>query len=485
MSAPPNLRTRRRLAVLFAVPFALTLIFFLLTVFSDRTHRELQRVQSLSLCVARLQSLSSDIEIGEHGFILTGNEDYLVPLARANANLPAQVRSCERVAANVSGALAAEIPGLARLINDQAAQAATVLSILHDQGALAARNVLNQQREVADTALKIRRGFEGFESKIADRETEVLRTQRRWNRFSYFLFVIGTVVLIFVLVSLYRAAVTYLHSRDTLQNELHRMNVDLESQVEQRTRDLKAANEELQQFAYVASHDLQEPLRTVTSFTQLLQIRYRGKLDEDADEFIGFIVSASRRMTDLINGLLAMARLRKTGQPTVPVAFDKLLDDVKSNMASSIQASNAKVTHGPLPFLVVEKVQMMQLLQNLISNAIKYRRPGVDPEIHVSAVREDTQWVFSVRDNGRGFDQQFAERIFDIFQRIDGAGGVEGTGIGLTIARKIVEQHGGRIWAESREGQSSTFYFSLPVSLEVHRVESKPQLAQQTIAQGK
>ena len=468
------MRTRRRLAALFAVPFALTFVFFLLTVFSDRTQNRLQEVQNLTLCVAKLQSLSSDLETGAHGFVLTGNEEYLDSLERAHESLPAQVRSCQHAASSVSGEMAAATGKLGRLLSSQAMQASDVLSIVHEQGGTAARSAIDRQRAIAGIAVQVQDGLEDLERKVAEREASVLRKQRNWNRISYLVFFLGTVVLVVVLMRLYKAAVTYLQSRDSLQDELHRLNLSLESEVEQRTLDLRLANEELQQFAYVASHDLQEPLRTITSFTQLLQSRYQGKLDEDADEFIGFIVAASRRMTDLINGLLALARLRKTGQPTAPVAFGDLLEEVESNLAASIQASEAVITHSHLPSLVVDKVQILQLLQNLISNAMKYRTLDVVPQIHVSAARDVTHWVFSVQDNGRGFDQKFSDRIFGMFQRINGAKGVEGTGIGLTIARKITERHGGRIWAKSEEGRGSTFCFSLPVSLEVPRNETSP-----------
>jgi light-regulated signal transduction histidine kinase (bacteriophytochrome) len=234
--------------------------------------------------------------------------------------------------------------------------------------------------------------------------------------------------------------------------------------IDERTRDLVEANRELQQFAYVASHDLQEPLRTITSFSQLLVSRYKGRLEDDADEFIGYIVTASKRMTDLINGLLQIVRLRKAGQPTIRVSFNKLLDDTEASLQASIRENNVRIERGPLPELMVDRVQMMQVLQNLISNAIKYRREE-SPVIHVSASRSESEWQISIADNGRGFGAEFAERIFGLFQRLHGRD-VEGTGMGLYIARRIVERHGGRIWAESREGLGATFFFTLPISLE-------------------
>jgi light-regulated signal transduction histidine kinase (bacteriophytochrome) len=266
---------------------------------------------------------------------------------------------------------------------------------------------------------------------------------------------------------LYNTLLSYLYARDDAREQLEKMNAGLQSHIEERTRELRDMNEELGQFAYVASHDLQEPLRTITSFSQLLVARYKGKLDEDADEFIGYIITASRRMTDLINGLLQLVRLRKSGQPTLPVSFEKLLSEAEISLQAAIRESQAQIEHGPLPTLIVDQVQFSQVLQNLLSNAIKYRREA-PPRINVQAKRERGNWIISVADNGRGFQPEFAERIFGLFQRLHGRD-VEGTGMGLSITRKILERHGGRIWAESKEGAGSTFYFSLPTSLETLR----------------
>jgi light-regulated signal transduction histidine kinase (bacteriophytochrome) len=278
-------------------------------------------------------------------------------------------------------------------------------------------------------------------------------------------------VTLVVMVWLYRSFVSYMESRnaymlarDAAHVELRALNADLERRIDLRTRELQRFNEELQQFAYVASHDLQEPLRTVTSFAQLLATRYKGRLDEDADEFISYIVNSARRMTDLINGLLALVRLRKAGQPALPVPFESLVDEATVSLQAAIRDSESKIEIGPLPRLIVDRLQFSQVFQNLISNAIKYRSEA-PPVIRIGAKREASHWIVFVSDNGRGFDQQFAERIFALFQRLHGRE-VDGTGMGLSIARRIVERHGGRMWAESKEGTGSTFFFSLPVSLE-------------------
>ena len=228
--------------------------------------------------------------------------------------------------------------------------------------------------------------------------------------------------------------------------------------------DLARSNAELEQFAYVASHDLQEPLRMVASYTQLLGRRYRGKLDSDADEFIGFAVDGALRMQELINDLLAYSRVGTRALQVEAIDTGSLVDQVLGDLTAAIGESGATVRHGGLPTVQGDRTQLRQLFQNLIANAIKFRgeRP---PQVHVSAERNDRAWSFAVRDNGIGIDPDYRERIFVLFQRLHTRAEYPGTGIGLAICRKIVERHGGRIWLESQPGQGTTFWFSLPAVL--------------------
>ncbi|MEN6342034.1 MAG: MASE3 domain-containing protein [Methanospirillum sp.] len=227
---------------------------------------------------------------------------------------------------------------------------------------------------------------------------------------------------------------------------------------------LAASNEDLQRFAYVASHDLQEPLRSIVSFSQLLERRYTGQLGEDADEFIGYIVEGGLRMQMLIQDLLAFSRVTSSTQTFAPIETEAVLADVEATLEQGIREAGAVVTHDPLPAVRGDRTQLGQVFANLIGNAIKYRRPGVPPHIHVGARRIDGLREFSVADNGIGIDPEYFDRVFVIFQRLHTRDEYEGTGIGLAIVKRIVERHGGTVRIESTPGEGTTFYFTMPAA---------------------
>ena len=251
--------------------------------------------------------------------------------------------------------------------------------------------------------------------------------------------------------------------------ELETSNEELQATTEElqvSNEELQTKNEELQQFAYIVSHDLQEPLRNISSFTQLLERRYKGQLDPNADEFIDYIVDGSKRMQNLIDDLLGYTKLETNERKFEKTKLEEVVQDVLSNLRILIHENIAEINHDPLPEIMGDKNQLILLFQNLIGNAIKFKKPDETPKIHISAHKgkNDREYIFSVSDNGIGIDPKQSERIFEVFKRLHTRNEYSGTGIGLAICRKIVERHGGRIWVESEQGKGSTFYFTIPVT---------------------
>jgi light-regulated signal transduction histidine kinase (bacteriophytochrome) len=235
-----------------------------------------------------------------------------------------------------------------------------------------------------------------------------------------------------------------------------------EEEMKSLIKELKHSNEELEQFAYITSHDLQEPLRTIASFTQLLQMRYKGQLDSDADEFMEYMFDASIRMKKMIQGLLNYSRIGKEGMDLKQIKFEHIVDEALSNLKLVIEENNAIITYDKLPSVIGDHKLLVQLLQNLIINAIKFKGEK-SPEIHISATKSEKEdkYIISVEDNGIGIDPQYADRIFKVFKRLHTLDEYEGAGIGLSIAKRIIENHGGRIWVESELNKGSKFYFTL------------------------
>ena len=248
--------------------------------------------------------------------------------------------------------------------------------------------------------------------------------------------------------------------RQKADDEIRRLNAELEQRVRDRTADLSRANDELRQFAYAASHDLREPLRTIASYTQLLTRRYKNMVDDEGNEFMRYIVDSARRMDLLVSDLLAYShQLNAKEMALSPVNSEAVLEGVLLNLAGAIQETGTVVTHDPLPVVMFEFVQLGQVFQNLIGNSIKYHS-GEPPKIHISVEQTDEEWVFSFRDNGIGIDPRYHQQIFGIFKRLHGRE-YPGTGIGLALCKRITERSGGRIWVESELGQGATFRFTV------------------------
>ncbi len=247
------------------------------------------------------------------------------------------------------------------------------------------------------------------------------------------------------------------------ENELKESQDTLEEKVKQRTEELAKSNAELEHFAYITSHDLREPLRMISSFLQLLERRYTDQLDEDANDFIGFAVDGAKRLDAMINDILVYSRVSNKERNLTMIDLNKVIDQVYVNLIASIDENNAELTYDSLPSLISDEQLMIQLFQNLIGNSIKYRSQKT-PKIHISANKEGNKYRFAIKDNGIGISPEHLEKIFTVFKRLHTHEEYEGTGIGLAIAQKIVEQQGGQIWAESELGKGTTFYFTLPIT---------------------
>ena len=270
----------------------------------------------------------------------------------------------------------------------------------------------------------------------------------------------GITLMVFFTILILTVLVTY---NIVSTNKVDDKRLKAEKELKKLVEELKHSNYELEQFTYITSHDLQEPLRTIASFTQLMEIRYKNKLDQDADEYIEFIVIAAKRMKMMIQGLIEYSQIGTSETRFKPVDTKEVLDITLSILNSAIGEINAVITHDPLPAIMGNKRQLVKLFQNLIGNSIKYRNPSEQLKIHISARKdeENNEYVFSIKDNGIGMEKKYGEKIFEIFKRLHTIDKYAGTGIGLAIAKRIVEHQNGKIWVESEPGRGSTFYFTL------------------------
>jgi signal transduction histidine kinase len=422
------------------------------------THRVLEQVDAVETDLL-------NAETGERGFILTGEPSFLDPYNNALAHVNQDVAELRRLTTDNS-ARQQTMDRVEPLIAERLQMLGDRIEVRKEEGLVPGAEIVRQGpgKQHMDKIRAQLAGMRQEENRLLVLRTEEAGKSSRNTRIvlvtSDFL-AIGFLCLAGIVVG------QEIGQRRRAEMEVRTLNTNLERRVADRTaelneraKDLARSNSELQQFAYVASHDLQEPLRMVASFTQLLAKRYGDKLDDDARDFINYAVDGAMRMQTLISDLLNYSRVGTQGKPLVPTNSEALLKRVLDSLKISIEESGAVIVGDHLPVVMADPQQLSQLFQNLITNAIKFHGQDV-PRIRISTERIGKEWKFSVRDNGIGISQEHADRIFIIFQRLHTKTEYPGTGIGLAICKKIVERHGGRIWIEPSPGGGTTFCFTI------------------------
>jgi len=444
--------------------------------------------------IRRLDELLStlqDAETGQRGYLLTGQQRYLDPFLDAQEDLPLRLAQME-VLATRNGLPREQTAKLRRLVDQKMTELRMTIDMRRKQGVEAALAEVQTGRG-EQYMTDIRSLIGGWE------DQQFSTYEQRWDRQHHserqlqVVLAVGVFGGILLLVFAYRFNTLYARERDQIEEQIRRLNNSLEMRVkertaelESRTRDLELRTAELQRsnadlthFAYIASHDLQEPLRMVGSYMGLLARRYQGKLDETADRYIEFAVDGANRMQALIQDLLTYSRAGTQALEKRPVPLDAVISTALKNLAMSVRETGAVVRFENLPVVQADESKLTQVMQNLVGNAIKFRKPEVPPEIVISAGVVEQAWLITVMDNGIGFEPKYSDRIFQVFQRLHGVGKYAGNGIGLAICKRIVEHHGGRLWAQSEPEVGSTFFFTLPIVTGASRMQSKGRQEQE------
>jgi signal transduction histidine kinase len=439
---------------------------------ADRYRRNIDWVSHTKEVLAVINQVLLSVttaESSQRGLLLTSEHPYLDSYRSAREKIPA------------------EMSQLRRLVGDNPAQRQNIRQLsplvaarLREMDQLVAQwqagqRAINPANSVMESGTVSMARIRGLCALMESEESQLLAdrvgAQQSAEIEVGLSFGFGILINVALLYWAYQLIKRYGLARDTAEDEIRQLNKNLEKRVQERTADLESANENLRRsnddltsFAYVASHDLQEPLRTVGSFAGLLKRRYEGKLDPKADDYIQFMVDGTRRMQTLVQDLLAYAQIGTQSLHLVPVSMQSVVDQAKVNLESALAERKGQIISEELPTVDGDEGKLTLVFQNLMGNALKFSKPSEPPVIRIAARREAKEWLFSVADNGIGFDPAYAEKVFAMFQRLHQVGTYKGTGIGLAICKRIIEGHGGRIWATSEPSVGSTFFFTLPVS---------------------
>ena len=397
----------------------------------------------------RVEFTVLEMETSQRGYLITGDALYLAPYEEGRQTIAASLHDLAPFDPIAMGMPLPRLP-IAGLVAAKLAELDQTVRLRRDVNAEAAKQVLDTGAGHRIMMVLV----DELDGLLAEAGRQIDRRQE-YIQFQAYLTVILIAAGLLVSGGLVMTSVSLLRHEIILRQAV-------EISLRERQAELAHSNSELEQFAYIASHDLQEPLRMISSYAQLLRRRYANKLDTAADDFISYLVDGTKRMQALINDLLHYSRVGTEAKPLEPVDLEVALRDTLKDLEIRIEDSGGTVTHEPLPTVQADPVQIRQLLSNLVANGIKFHAPGQPPIVSIAAMRDGPEWRFTVRDNGIGIDPAYFKNLFQIFKRLHSGDEYSGTGIGLAVCKKIVERHGGHIWVESTLGQGSRFLFTLP-----------------------
>ncbi|KAA1156829.1 histidine kinase [Pseudoalteromonas fuliginea] len=443
-----------------------------------QTQKSLDNTSMLTTAIEQLHLSIVQAESGQRGYLLTEEDDYLTPYYDAIGQLEAQTNHVKSLRSEIDGQ-AERIAELLLLVERKIRELKKTVNLALDDKERRALNIVNTHNG-RDLYKQIREHI----NEIQDREllfkvSHFSKLAKIKNE-AKITFAITAITSALLIIGMF--IMTRLNLRNAAQYrlELENQNETLAVKVSERTQELtlysdelSRSNRELEEFAFVASHDLQEPLRKIQAFSDRLETMFKDELGEKGMDYIGRMKNAAQRMSNLINDLLEFSRITTRGKDFADTNLNEVVSDILSDLEIAIKESNARVDVEDLPVIQADKSQMQQLFLNLLSNAVKFRHPDVSPHIKISYVHEDifsadhnthlSFQVITIKDNGIGFSQDYADKIFVPFQRLHGRSQYKGTGIGLSVCRRIVERHGGTITAQSKDGEGATFVIKLPV----------------------